>query len=162
MGLLNRLSFRRVCCWRLALAVSNRRLLTGNLAAVTILKAVKAELHVNLRAQMLMVPVCDNTATSESETWSQRPYAPLLTPERMTFPQRLCLGPRHSPTWGWGALNCKSSSGTTGLYYRNARGPQLLLQNKIFYTPESFEFAKRFKEQGIDVDPNDSINTSKH
>jgi acetyl esterase/lipase len=64
----------------------------GNLAAVTTLKAAEAGLHVNLILQILMVPVCDNTATPKSETWRQRPNAPLLNMERMTLFQRWYLG----------------------------------------------------------------------
>ena len=65
------------------------------MAAVTTLKAVEANLPVV--SQILINPVCDNTATAESETWMERPNAPLLTKDRMLLFRELYLGSRNSP-----------------------------------------------------------------
>jgi hypothetical protein len=40
-----------------------------NLAAAVTLKAVEAEVEANIKAQILIRAVYDNTATRESETW---------------------------------------------------------------------------------------------
>ncbi|KAJ3555027.1 hypothetical protein NP233_g12303 [Leucocoprinus birnbaumii] len=54
----------------------------GNLAAILALKA--AELKIPLVFQLLIVPVCDNTASVEN-LWKENANAPWLTPVRMEW-----------------------------------------------------------------------------
>jgi acetyl esterase/lipase len=117
---------------------------------VTTLKAVEAERHVNLKAQILMLPVCDNTATPESETWSQRPCAPLLVPGRMTSFQESYLGPRHSPTWAGKHWTASPVWAPRDLL-RGCPKTTIVIAGQDLLCAESVEFAKRLKEEGVDV-----------
>ncbi len=54
----------------------------GNLAAVLALKAV--ELKIPLKFQLLIVPVCDNTASVDN-LWKENEKAPWLSPMRMEW-----------------------------------------------------------------------------
>jgi acetyl esterase/lipase len=123
----------------------------GNLAAVTTLKAVEAGLHVNLKAQILMAPVCDNTATLESETWSQRPHAPLLTAKLMTFYRELCFGPQHSPTWPGKHWTASPVRAPQNLLRKCPKTIFIIAGQDLLYA-ESVLLAQRLREEGVDVD----------
>ncbi|KAL3452040.1 Alpha/Beta hydrolase protein [Aspergillus insuetus] len=56
----------------------------GNIAAVLSLKASQLCPPIAIRAQILIVPVIDNTATVET-IWKENRHAPLLTPMRMEW-----------------------------------------------------------------------------
>jgi acetyl esterase/lipase len=123
----------------------------GNLAAVTTLKAVEAGLHVNLKAQILMVPVCDNTATPESETWSQRPHAPQLIPKRMLSYRESYLGPRSSPTWAgkhWTASPIRAPRDLL----RGCPKTTIIIGGQDLLQAEAVDLARRLREEGVDVD----------
>jgi acetyl esterase/lipase len=55
------------------------------LAAVLSLKAALASPPIPLLAQLLILPVIDNTATSTSAIWTHNRLAPWLTPGRMLW-----------------------------------------------------------------------------
>jgi acetyl esterase/lipase len=62
----------------------------GNIAAVLSLKASQLSPPISIRAQILIVPVIDNTATVET-IWKENQHAPLLTPTRMEWYRAMYL-----------------------------------------------------------------------
>jgi acetyl esterase/lipase len=97
-----------------------------------------------------MVPVCDNTATAESETWSQRPYAPLLIPQRMTLFQEWYLGPRDSPAWAGEHWTASPVRAPQGLLRKCPRTMIIAAGQDLLY-PESLWFARRLEEEEVKV-----------
>ncbi|KAJ0425628.1 Alpha/Beta hydrolase protein [Aspergillus carlsbadensis] len=73
----------------------------GNLATVLSLEASQLSPPLAIRAQILVVPVIDNTATVET-IWKQNQNAPLLTPARMEWYRAMYL-PNVSDAVNWDA-----------------------------------------------------------
>ncbi|KAJ5902167.1 hypothetical protein N7495_002695 [Penicillium taxi] len=73
----------------------------GNLAAVLSMKASQLEPPVPICFQLLVLPVIDNTATTET-FWGKNRNAPWLTPARMDWYRRMYL-PNPSDALGWEA-----------------------------------------------------------
>ncbi|KAL3495320.1 AB hydrolase superfamily protein [Aspergillus germanicus] len=73
----------------------------GNLAAVLSLKASELSPPIAMRAQILVVPAIDNTATVET-VWAANRHAPLLTPARMEWYRAMYL-PNASDALNWDA-----------------------------------------------------------
>lgn len=63
----------------------------GQLAASLALEASRLEMPVKLAFQLLIVPVIDSTATTET-IWAKNQHAPWLTPARMTWYRGLYFG----------------------------------------------------------------------
>jgi acetyl esterase/lipase len=118
---------------------------------VTTLKAVETGLHAYVKAQILIVPVCDNTATLESDTWSQRPHAPLLIAELMAFYRDLYLGPQHSPTRPGEHWTASPVRAPQDLLRGCPKTIMILAREDLLY-PEAIQFAKKLRKEGVDVD----------
>lgn len=71
----------------------------GQLAASLSLKASTLEPPIRLACQLLIVPVIDSTATTET-VWSERKNAPWLTPARMQWYRNMyLLNPKDAKRW---------------------------------------------------------------
>lgn len=115
------------------------------------MKAAEAGLPVNLILQILMVPVCDNTATPESETWRQRPLAPLLTMERMALFQRWYLGSRNSPHWAGDHWTASPVRAPLNLL-RKCPKTVIIIAEQDLLRAESLEFAEKLRDAEVKVD----------
>lgn len=94
------------------------------------------------------MPVCDNTATPESENCRQRPYAPLLTVDRMTYSQMLYLGPRNPP--GWAGNDWVASPVLAPLdLLRKCPKTVLLLQDKTCCVQNRFSLLRDSEKQKL-------------
>ncbi|KAL3459153.1 alpha/beta hydrolase fold-domain-containing protein [Aspergillus heterothallicus] len=74
----------------------------GNIAAVLSLKASQLTPAFPLRAQILIVPVIDNTATTGT-IWAKNQLAPWLTPQRMLWYRAMYLPNNPSDAGDWAA-----------------------------------------------------------
>ncbi|KAL2810750.1 Alpha/Beta hydrolase protein [Aspergillus granulosus] len=90
-----------------ALGIDNKRIAIGgtsaggNLAAVLSLKASQLSPPIAICAQLLVVPVIDNTASIEN-VWAANQHAPWLTPARMKWYRRMYL-PNGADATSWDA-----------------------------------------------------------
>jgi acetyl esterase/lipase len=96
----------------------------------------------------LLVPVCDNTATAESETLRERPNAP-LTMERMLLFRELYLGSRNSPAGEpWTASPIRAPLDLL----RKCPETLIMIAGQDLLRGETFRFAWRFQEANVPVD----------
>jgi len=96
----------------------------------------------------LLVPVCDNTATAESETWRERPNAP-LTMERMLLFRELYLGSRNSPAGEhWTASPIRAPLDLL----RKCPETLIMIAGQDLLRGETFRFAWRLQEANVPVD----------
>jgi acetyl esterase/lipase len=119
----------------------------GNLAAVLSLKASALSPPVALRAQILVVPVIDNTATVET-IWAANQHAPLLTPARMEWYRAMYL-PNASDARNWDA------SPNLAPVELLAKSPRtwIAVSGQDLVAPEAMLFAgqleRAWKEEGV-------------
>jgi acetyl esterase/lipase len=96
----------------------------------------------------LLVLVCDNTATAESETWRERPNAP-LTMERMLPFRELYLGSRNSPAGEhWTASPIRAPLDLL----RKCPETLIMIAGQDLLRGETFRFAWRLQEVNVPVD----------
>ena len=96
----------------------------------------------------LLVLVCDNTATAESETWRERPNAP-LTMERMLLFRELYLGSRNSPAGEhWTASPIRAPLDLL----RKCPETLIMIAGQDLLRGETFRFAWRLQEANVPVD----------
>ncbi|EXJ93801.1 hypothetical protein A1O1_02194 [Capronia coronata CBS 617.96] len=118
----------------------------GNLSLVTCLNASIFPTPIPLVFQMLIIPVIDNTATTDT-VWRSRQHAPWLSPARMTWYRNMYLTAA-SDAYNWSASP-------------NLAPPDLLsklppswiaVAEQDVLAPEALDFADRVSSLGIKVD----------
>lgn len=115
----------------------------GNLAAVGALLA--AELATPVVSQILVAPVIDNTATTET-LWASHPHAPWLTPRRMTFFRHLYLRSKDD------ARNWKASPiFAPKELVRKLPKTYILIPKQDMLSNEALAYARMLRETGVAV-----------
>jgi acetyl esterase/lipase len=119
----------------------------GNLAAVLSLKAALASPPIPLVAQLLLLPVIDNTATATSEVWTQNRLAPWLTPNRMLWYRRKYL-PKEENCLEWTA---SPNLAPRGLLQKSPK-TWIAVSEFDLLAPEGIAYGEQLKDVGVMVD----------
>lgn len=117
----------------------------GGLAAVLSMKGALLAPPVPLKAQLLICPVIDNTATVET-VWSTSQHAPWLTPARMQWYREKYL-PDPSTGSQWTASPCFAPQEVL------ARSPKtfLAIAECDLLAPEEHRYAAQLQDAGVEV-----------
>lgn len=115
----------------------------ANLAAVGAL--MSAEMSITLAAQVLVVPVCDNTATCKT-LWRLHPHAPWLTPQRMTLFRNLYVQNE-------GDARLWKASPLFAPRHLLAKAPKafITIAKQDMLSTEGLQYAESLKELGVET-----------
>lgn len=116
----------------------------ANLATVGALLAV--QLSIPLALQVLVVPVTDNSATLQT-TWSSHPYAPGLTPARMTWYRSLYLtGAESAQDWKISPILAPRD------LLPNLPKTWIAIAGQDMLSTEGLAYADMLKESGVNIE----------
>lgn len=116
----------------------------ANLASVVALKA--AETGAEVKFQLVVVPVVDNTATVEG-CWAENKHAPWLTPARMTWYRRLYMPNERD----WGNWDASPNLAPEELLCRMPP-TWMAVSEQDLLAPEALAFASQLRGFGIQVE----------
>jgi acetyl esterase/lipase len=112
--------------------------------------AVQQPEPIAILLQVLMVPVCDNTATLESETWRERPRAPDLDAENLTRYQTWYLGDRTSPHWAGADWRASPLLAPRDVLCKSPKTHVVIASEDILQA-ENHRFVECLRRAGVDV-----------